>query len=143
MPALNHRYKGRTIISVDGPLWHLVEYVRKSIVGDTNTPHPFARPDLEGIDDLYVTKRKSVNDPWGLLANLGPAVNSSAFELDPCLSEDELTLLFVSSRPGGSGNFDIWVTTRLTRDDLWDRPVNLGLVVNSSSDDQDPCLSKV
>ena len=99
------------------------------------------RPGGRGLCDLYVTTRNDVKDPWGPPTNLDPEVNSSNFELDPCLSEDELTLLFVSSRPGSSGFFDIWMTTRSTIDAPWSNPVNLE-VVNSGSWDMDPSLSK-
>ncbi|MFC1635553.1 hypothetical protein ACFL5Z_11985 [Planctomycetota bacterium] len=99
------------------------------------------RPGGSGFADLYVTTRNDVTDPWGSPTNLGSAVNSSAFELDPSLSEDELTLMFVSSRPGSSGFFDIWMTTRSTIDAPWSNPVNLE-VVNSGSWDMDPSLSK-
>jgi len=99
------------------------------------------RPGGSGSDDLYVTTRDSATDPWRQPANLGPTINSSSYEDDPSLSMDELSLFFVSSRSGGSGNTDIWVATRLTRDDLWDRPVNLGLLVNSAYEEQDPSLS--
>jgi len=94
-----------------------------------------------GFYDLYVTTRDSINDPWSQPANLGPEVNSSSYDVDPSLSMDELSLLFVSSRPGGSGNDDLWVMTRTTRDGLWSSPVNLGPVVNSPYSEQDPSLS--
>jgi hypothetical protein len=99
------------------------------------------RPGGSGLADLYVTTRNNVTDPWGSPTNLGPSVNSSAFELDPSLSEDELTLVFVSSRSGSSGFFDIWGTTRSTIDAPWARPENLGLV-NSGAWDMDPSLSQ-
>jgi Tol biopolymer transport system component len=52
-----------------------------------------------------------------------------------------LTLYFASNRPGGSGDFDIWVTTRKTTKDAWGQPVNLGLTVNSPYSDNHPSIS--
>ena len=46
--------------------------------------------------------------------NLGPIVNSSAFDGGPSISNDGLTLYFASERPGGLGEADLWVTTRPT-----------------------------
>lgn len=36
---------------------------------------------------------------------------------------------------------DLWVTTRVTTDDEWDAPVNLGPVVNGSTNEYDPSIS--
>jgi hypothetical protein len=49
-----------------------------------------------------------MDGPWTEPANLGPKVNSSAWETEPTLSHDGLTLYFTSNRPGGLGAFDIW-----------------------------------
>jgi hypothetical protein len=44
--------------------------------------------------------------------NLGPGVNSISAETRPSLSFDGMTLYFGSSRIGGFGSSDIYVTTR-------------------------------
>ena len=51
---------------------------------------------------------------FGLPTNLGPVVNSSAFDGGPSISRDGLSLYFTSERPGGSGAGDLWVTRRAT-----------------------------
>ena len=99
------------------------------------------RPGGYGDYDLWVTKRPTVSDPWGTPVNLGPAVNSSAWEAFPSISADGLSLFFESPRTGGYGSFDLWVTTRATKDDDWGTPVNLGPSVNSSSSDATPGIS--
>ena len=58
--------------------------------------------------------------------NLGPTVNSSAWDLSARESADGLTLLFHSQRSGGIGGEDIWMSTRATKNDPWGKPVNLG-----------------
>lgn len=85
--------------------------------------------------DLWVTTRSMTSDPWGTPVNLGPTVNSSADDYSLSISADSLALYFVSNRPGGSGGYDIWVTTRPTTSDPWATPVNLGQTVNSSADE--------
>lgn len=65
-------------------------------------------PDEAGDWDLWVTRRATKSDPWGEPVNLGPAVNSSSWECAPCISDDGSTLVFWSSRPGGSGSADLW-----------------------------------
>jgi hypothetical protein len=70
---------------------------------------------------------------FGTPTNLGPTVNSSTRDLKPSVSSDGLSLYFTSTRAGGVGGMDIWVTTRETTDDPWSTPVNLGSPVNSSA----------
>ena len=99
------------------------------------------RPDGYGSHDLWVTTRPTIYDPWGTPENLGPTVNSSAHEAFPSISTDGLSLFFESSRPGGYGGYDLWVTRRATKDDPWSEPFNLGSMVNSSSNDATPGIS--
>jgi hypothetical protein len=66
------------------------------------------RPGGYGQADLYVTKRASATSPWGLAVNLGPVVNSPAFEECAFPSADGTTLYWDSGRPGGYGGHDIW-----------------------------------
>lgn len=67
------------------------------------------------------------------IVNLGPVVNSPYREMGLAATVDGNTLYFVSDRPGGVGERDIWVTTR--RGDQWTPPVNLGPNVNSVAHD--------
>ncbi len=91
-----------------------------------------------GARDLYIAQRAGKNDPWGEPENLGDDINTDANDYEADISEDELTLLFVSDRPGGSGRDDIWMTKRVSIDDPWGPPVNLGPTINSSASDMDP-----
>lgn len=99
------------------------------------------RPGGLGKYDIWVTKRKTNDDPWGTPINLGPPINSSAQEGAPCTSADELSLYFMSRGPGGFGGSDIWVATRRAKDDSWSTPVNLGPTVNSPLNDDQPSIS--
>jgi Tol biopolymer transport system component len=99
------------------------------------------RPDGHGDGDIWVTRRKTKEDPWGTPVNLGPIVNTEFGEASPCIGPDGLTLFYWSMRPGGLGGSDIWVTTRETREDPWDTPVNLGIPVNSPDHDDLPSIS--
>ena len=99
------------------------------------------RPGGHGRSDLWVTTRATTSEPWGPPVNLGPTVNSSAHDRAPTISTDGLALFFMSNRPGGYGGYDLWVTRRVTGDDEWGTPVNLGPPVNSSSRDAGPGIS--
>jgi hypothetical protein len=93
------------------------------------------RPGGLGEDDIWLTTRMTKDDAWGEPTNLGPMINSSTWEVSPCLSGDGLVLFFGSLRSGGYGNSDIWVTKRATRNDEWGPAENLGPPVNTSGDE--------
>jgi len=99
------------------------------------------RPGGSGSEDIWVSRRAGKNDPWSTPENLGPIVNDSSFDFRPSISADGLSLYFDSTRPGGLGSADIWVTTRDTENDDWDSPINLGPTVNSSSVEGAVCIS--
>jgi hypothetical protein len=99
------------------------------------------RPGGQGGHDLWMTSRASLNDPWDTPVNLGPVINSSAQEVSVSISNDALVMIFASNRTGGSGNYDLWMSTRPTTQQDWGTPVNLGSLVNSSGADYECCLS--
>ena len=90
------------------------------------------RPGGEGGMDLYVTTRPTKNDTWSAPVNLGPVVNSSYLDMNPCISGDGLALFFRSCRDGGYGDSDIYLTRRATTSDPWGEPINLGPIINNS-----------
>ena len=65
-----------------------------------------------GSQDIWVSTRPTTSDLWSAPVNLGPTVNSTAFDGAPALSFDGTTLYFFSERPGGFGKRDLYVTTR-------------------------------
>jgi len=99
------------------------------------------RPGGHGGGDLWVTTRPTKDDPWGVPMNLWPVVNSSDNDEQPCISADGLSLYFGSSRDGGLGSEDLWVTTRQTKDSPWNTPENLGSTVNSRYSEWAPNIS--
>ena len=103
------------------------------------------RPGGYGNADIWVSTRPTTEDEWGEPQNLGPPVNSSSDDYNPSISADGLTLYFSDyfyyPRPGGFGGCDIWKTTRVTTEDDWGEPVNLGSPINSSTHDLYQCIS--
>jgi len=78
---------------------------------------------------------------WSAPVNLGPAINTDSSDMNPSLSPDELSLYFTTTRVGGQGAADIWVSHRTSPGAPWQAPVNLGAVINSPSGDGGPTLS--
>jgi Tol biopolymer transport system component len=91
--------------------------------------------------DLWVTTRETIHDDWGTPMNLGSTINSNYLTHGSSVSLDGLSLYFASNEPGGSGDLDLWFTTRPTVFDSWVEPVNLGTTVNSSVEDMRPSIS--
>jgi WD40-like Beta Propeller Repeat len=98
------------------------------------------RPDGVGGEDLWVSRRASLDDAWSTPLNLGSTINTAANERSPALSRDGHLLFFASTRADGLGGFDIWVAWRAhTHDDFgWQPPVNLGAPINTSTNDIGP-----
>jgi WD40-like Beta Propeller Repeat len=70
------------------------------------------RAGTRGLADLWVSTRQTVFDLWSPPTNLGSLVKTGFSDGQPSLSSDRKTLYFTSNRPGGSGGFDLYMTTR-------------------------------
>lgn len=90
-----------------------------------------------GSCDIYVSFRKGGN--WSKPKNLGASINTKYKETQPCISPDGRQLYFVSSRPGGIGKLDIWVSD-LQPNGLWGEPINLGPTINTTEIDERPYI---
>jgi len=99
------------------------------------------RPGGFGGSDIWAVCRSTTEEPWAQIVNLGPLINSSADDSGPCISRDGLTFFFQSTRSSGYGGHDLWMTKRLTIDDDWNAPVNLGSTLNTASDEILPAIS--
>jgi len=96
-------------------------------------------------EDVWVSTRASIDDPWGLPVNLGAAVNGTTDECSPSISPDGLTLYFSDewggpTRPGGLGGADIWMARRTGRDAPWDMAVNVGAPIDTPANEVTPMI---
>ena len=78
---------------------------------------------------------------FGTPTNPGPPLNSSSGEGSVCISANGLEFYFVSNRPGGYGDRDLWVMKRPTKEDDWGDPVNVESPVNSQYGFWEPSIS--
>jgi hypothetical protein len=97
--------------------------------------------ELGGNGDLWMLTRNTKEDPWGIPTNLGEPVSSVFGEWAPSLSGDSLSIYYMSERPGGHGQIDLWMSTRPSQADDWLLPLNAGPMVNSSDFEGHPSLS--
>ncbi len=87
--------------------------------------------------DIWKSTRASTSSSWATPAPVSE-LNSSANDCNPDISADGLMLLFESDRPGGCGEMDIWMASRLSTSAPFNTPTNLACKVNSASADQAP-----
>ena len=90
----------------------------------------------EGRNDIWMTTRSAVSEPWTEAVKLGSNINTPAWEFGPHVMPGGCVMLFGSDRPGGVGGHDHWITRRTAASDPWGPPVNLGPTINSSADDR-------
>lgn len=104
----------------------------------------FERSGGFGNYDIWVSQRACRHCQFGSAANLGSNTNTPFLDGSPNFSEDELTMFFVSNRPGGFGGIDIWVSHRTNPADPfdWSTPVNIGPDVNTATQDLAPWFAK-
>ena len=101
----------------------------------SNRPGPFSPP----WPDLWVSRRASVNHPWGEAVNLGPGVNTPLFEGSIDISPDQRTAFFAGVTPDFV--FDIFVSRRSSTDEPFGTRVQLPEPINSDGHDYGPALT--
>jgi outer membrane protein OmpA-like peptidoglycan-associated protein len=92
---------------------------------------------IAGSCDLFISYNEG--GQWSNPINMGGKINSQYWDTQPSLSADGNTLYFVSSRPGGKGGIDIWMSEK-DENDEWKVPVNLGTSVNTPFDEVAPFI---
>ncbi|MFD2513761.1 OmpA family protein [Pontibacter locisalis] len=99
----------------------------------------FARceaPDGFGNCDIYVAFMQP-DGTWGEIENLGPNVNSNAWDSQPTLTSNEDTLYFASDRLDGFGLSDLYFTYK-TKNGNWAPAQNLGPTINTRESEVSP-----
>lgn len=92
----------------------------------------------KGRNDIY--RARLVDGRFQAPENLGTPINTEAAEYDPFITPDESTLIFASTRPGGLGNSDLWLSFR-GADGSWSEPRSLGPPINTPHLEYTPILS--
>ncbi|NNE27806.1 MAG: OmpA family protein [Saprospiraceae bacterium] len=95
------------------------------------------RKDGYGGFDLYISFLK--NGKWSKPRNMGSKINTRYWESQPTVANNNRTIYFSSSRPGGYGKKDIW-KIEIQEDNTWGEVVNLGPNINTEEDEASPFL---
>jgi len=92
-----------------------------------------------GSFDIY---RVALRDgEFGAPENLGASINTEENETDVCISPDGDYLVFTSTRKGGFGSGDLYVSFK-TAEGGWTQAVNLGDAVNTEHLEFCPSVSR-
>jgi len=92
-----------------------------------------------GGTDIWKSTRSEINATWETPVIVSE-LSTTAWDGDPFLSDDGLTLWFASDRSGGYGYHDIWVSTRTILTANWGTPSHVPSV-NCSYNDDRPSVS--
>jgi outer membrane protein OmpA-like peptidoglycan-associated protein len=90
-----------------------------------------------GSCDLYISYLTPQG--WSKPENMGNRINSDSWDSGPTLSPDKRDLYFASSRPGGYGGHDLYVSHQLPNG-RWSDPENLGPEINTIGDENAPFI---
>ena len=107
-------------------------------------------PSVSASGNLYL--QANYEDGWDIFRSdlvdgkfmhpvkLENPISTEMNEGGPCISPDEKFIIFHSSREGGIGRSDIYISYK-DDDGAWGEPINFGEKINSSNSDTTPFLS--
>src|SRR3954471_8790864 len=78
---------------------------------------------------------------WSAPVNMGGSINTAYNDWHAAISADGLTIFFSTDRPGGFGDFDLWVAERPRPNADWGPARNLGPNINTFDGEFTPELS--
>ncbi|NPA44116.1 MAG: OmpA family protein [Chlorobi bacterium] len=88
----------------------------------------------KGEGDLFNSQFKG--DRWRQPGKMKKIDKSRYRESSVSVTRDSMTLYFISDRKGGQGGQDIWVSQKTIDGRKWQKPQNLGYVVNTKYDEE-------
>ena len=95
--------------------------------------------EVDGFGGCDIYGATLVGNTWKTPVNMGKVVNSKEWDAQVSISADGNTLVFCSTRTGGYGEEDIWMTKK-NSNGQWSEPRNLGSVINTSGSEFSPYL---
>jgi tetratricopeptide (TPR) repeat protein len=84
--------------------------------------------------DIYYSNYEKSNDTWSAAVKMPRPVNTSYFESSITMTADGQTIYFVSERPEGLGQGDIYVANKVGGG--WSTPKNIGAIINTEFDEK-------
>jgi outer membrane protein OmpA-like peptidoglycan-associated protein len=101
----------------------------------------FASDRLKGFGGFDIYYSYFSDSSWSEPINIGEGINSKFNDLSPALTKNGKSMYFISDRLQGFGGYDIFKSSYQQNNNIWTIPLNLGMPVNSPSDELDIELS--
>lgn len=121
----------------DGPNSALDEQGPSFVQGELYFSRSTLPPGTSG--ELFVSRKHGQG--FGPASPIAELNDPNANDIQPNVRKDGRELVFSSTRIGGMGGPDIWISTRASAADTWSAPVNLGPAVNTAYGESRPFLS--
>ncbi|MGD9346116.1 MAG: hypothetical protein PVH84_09660 [Candidatus Aminicenantes bacterium] len=123
-----------------GPLINLSEsFAGCPTIADNGNLYFFSdRVGGRGNDDIWMSEY--LGGPYAKPVNLGDAINTVGFELDPFIAPDESYIIFARIDKERIGSFDLFISFK-KKDGTWTRAENMGGKINSNGSEFCPTVS--
>ena len=108
-------------------------------IAEDGTLYLFCR-DREGYGKSDMYTAELIDGTYPRLENMGSVINSPEHEWDPYIAPDESTMIYCSTKPGGYGRDDFYITFR-KKDGHWTEAVNMGDKINSAGSENRPYVT--
>ena len=89
--------------------------------------------------DIYYAEPE--NEKFKTPVRLNNSINTKYFEVDAFVSPDETYMIFCSTRPGGLGKGDLYISFK-NDDNTWTKAINPGETINSKDHEFCPFVTK-
>lgn len=142
-PGLNENFEDIYIANKDeNGNWQLAQNLGKPVNSDDHDANSGISADGQrfviylgksGNGDLFESTLSG--DIWSKPESFGKKINTDYHEPSACYSPDGRTLYFVSNKPDGIGQHDIY-TSKLDDKGKWSDPVNIGSVINTKYNEE-------
>lgn len=121
--------------NIGAPINTIAKETQPCISGDGRTLYFCSnRKGGEGGLDIWMSTIQK-DGKWSEPENLGPVINTPYDEQRPFIHPDNRTLYFSSDGLPGFGNADIYMSVKKGKSD-WQKPVNIGLPINSYENEE-------
>lgn len=91
--------------------------------------------------DIYKSERQP-DGSWGKAENVGPPINTPFDEKSPFMHSDSYTLYFSSNGHIGVGGMDIFYAKMDEQTGTFNKPINLGVPINTEADEHGFIVSR-
>jgi hypothetical protein len=109
-----------------------------SISKSGNIYYSSDHPPCFGNGDIFLSK--FTEGKYLGTQNLGKMINTKYSEDDPFIASDESFLIFCSSRPGGYGSFDLYISFK-SKKATWTEAKNMGPEINTNGEEARPSIT--